>query len=1174
MGEVIKSERTVRDYLLHRISDESTLEAIEELMFTDNEFCNQVALAEDGLINDYVQGKLNAADSQSFEETLKTDQKRRLNLQLTRELKKRAQAREVSLKPDRSTRFAWLSALLRPPRYAGAVAGLVAAGLVAVFFLGTYLTRTGNADDLAQLRSLYQHSRPTETRITEFGYAPLTQLRGAPEVNDQNKLRRIELNLLESAATNPNAQTHYALGVFYLTQQDYPKAIRELEKALKLAPNDAKLHNDLGSVYFEQAKTAAAPEKRFQGFAQSLEEFSRATELDGNLLEALFNKALALQELGSPEQAKQSWLLYLQRDSSSPWADEARKYLAQTEGAQTFFQSDEQVLTNFLAAYRVQDNERAQRIHDETKGYLFGPAVHLQLSRRYLLAKQNGNEAEAKENAAALTFIANYERAQHAESFFTEFANFHLRLSPDKTARVLQAKDNLAAAYQLASQRNYAPAIARFEKSRDTFIQVGDECHAAIAENWAAQFLHDIGRIEEGRRRLTAIIREAENRKFNILLPSAYYWLGMGDYAQNRFSESARNLKTALRLAQESNNLFEVRHVEDALALNYSKLGELEPALFYAGKALFDDPPQYLSRNQWLRSKGTLADLTLKLDLFSTSYNLSKEILDVARKNMPRGVQLNDALRHLVQAAVSRNDYATALQHANHSLQIALEGGDDEGNRRTKAEIYRLLGDVKSQSDDCRGALTDYDQALTLYNQLPELTVSSYQIHKGKLFCFRELNERANFAAELKTVLELSEDYRRTIREDSSRQAFFDNEQSVFDSATDNAIEEGDFTAAFSFVENSKARSLLEFVGSQKSIAEVENDFSFVAKPLSLSEIKSRLPEEVQLVQYAVLPDKVAMWVVSKTRFDFLERNITAAELENTIAAYQAAIIAKESSKSIEPVARYLHELLIPSGLSPGQPLCLIPDKSLHRLAFSTLLAKDGKYLIEDHALFNSPSASVLVLASENARNKPPENESVLAIGNPTFDREENPNLPNLESAAIEARSVAAGYQSSLQLIGDEATREKFLQNLGNVNVIHFAGHYAANRQSPGNSKLLLAGGELRSFELSNHRLPKAKLVVLSACETGFEIYNKSEGAIGIARTFLALGTPMVIASQWEVDSEATKDLMIAFHRNRKEKGMSSIESLRQAQLEMRGSKKEAAFYWAAFTLFGGYGSS
>jgi CHAT domain-containing protein len=138
--------------------------------------------------------------------------------------------------------------------------------------------------------------------------------------------------------------------------------------------------------------------------------------------------------------------------------------------------------------------------------------------------------------------------------------------------------------------------------------------------------------------------------------------------------------------------------------------------------------------------------------------------------------------------------------------------------------------------------------------------------------------------------------------------------------------------------------------------------------------------------------------------------------------------------------------------------------------------------------------------------------------------------------------------------------------------VIHFAGHFVANPRSPANSKLLFAGGELRSSELGAYKLARAKLVVLSACETGFERYERSEGAIGIARTFLATGAPLVVASQWKVESETTKDLMIAFHRNRRERGLSSAESLRRAQLEVLGAQRtRAPFYWAAFTLFGGH---
>jgi CHAT domain-containing protein len=474
---------------------------------------------------------------------------------------------------------------------------------------------------------------------------------------------------------------------------------------------------------------------------------------------------------------------------------------------------------------------------------------------------------------------------------------------------------------------------------------------------------------------------------------------------------------------------------------------------------------------------------------------------------------------------------------------------------------------------DYNEALADYDTALELYRRLPELSVSSYQIHKGKLFCFQQLERPQDFSSELQTVLALTEEYRATIREDDARQAFFASEQEVFDAAAASSIGAGDSRRAFDLTEESRSRSLLDFVESDKPIAEVEKSFASVTHPLSLVEIQARLPDQIQLVQYAVLPDKLAIWVVSRTRFDFIERPITADQLEQKIETYQAAVLGKETATALKQTAMELYQLLLPPGLAPDKQLCLIADKSLHQLAFASLVSPSGKYLFEDHALSYAPSASVLVVASENARLKDQiTSERLLSIGNPDFDHDENPNLPDLGSAEAEARSIAKDYANHQELIGGDATRDKFLHSFTAVEVIHFAGHFLANRQSPGNSKLLFADGDLRSLELGAYKLPLAKLVVLSACETGFERYDKSEGAIGIARTFLALGAPLVVATQWKVDSEPTRDLMIAFHRNRKEKRMTSAESLRQAQLEiLNHDRTRAPFYWAAFALFGGY---
>jgi len=736
----------------------------------------------------------------------------------------------------------------------------------------------------------------------------------------------------------------------------------------------------------------------------------------------------------------------------------------------------------------------------------------------------------------------------------------------------LQAKDAFAAGQQPGDD---AKSILEFDNSRKLFEQLGDVCEAAIAEISASQYLPDVGKIAESQALLTSTIADAQGRKFNVIVTAAYYWLAIGDFRQNHFSESNKNLKDALLLAESGDNTFEIQHAQEALAFHYSALGEMDPALEHAGQMLSAKGLYYENTNQSLRNLGTLADLSLKLKFFSTSLSLSKEALSIVQEISPtdrRAISFAISfLRRMSKAA--KGDLIAALEYANESKQIALSRGDSVENAQITAEIYLSLADVKRQMKDYNEALADYDQALQLYHRLPEFTVSLYPIHKGKLFCFQQLDRREDFSRELAIVLKLSEAYRATIREDDSRQAFFANEQEVFDAATANAIKEGNSEGAFDSVEESKARSLLDFVSSDKSIAEVEKSFASVSHSLSLTEIQARMPEHVQLVQYAVLPEKLAIWVVSKTRFDLIEKPITADQLEKKINDYQASVIGKAPAIDLNQPARELYELLIPRDLAGEEQICLVPDKSLHQLAFASLVSAGGKYLLEDHALFYAPSASVLVLASENAQRKDrATKESLLSIGNPEFDRDENPNLPDLDSAETEAKIIAEDYEKPIELSGAAASKDKFLVNFTEVAVIHFAGHFLANPNSARNSKLLFAGGELRSSELGTYKLPKAKLVVLSACETGVERYDKSEGAIGIARTFLALGAPLVVASQWKVDSEPTKDLMIAFHHNRKSNGLSSAESLRRAQLEvLRNQPTQAPFYWAAFSLFGGY---
>ena len=77
-----------------------------------------------------------------------------------------------------------------------------------------------------------------------------------------------------------------------------------------------------------------------------------------------------------------------------------------------------------------------------------------------------------------------------------------------------------------------------------------------------------------------------------------------------------------------------------------------------------------------------------------------------------------------------------------------------------------------------------------------------------------------------------------------------------------------------------------------------------------------------------------------------------------------------------------------------------------------------------------------------------------------------------------------------------------------------------------------------------------------------------------MARPFIAAGVPLVVASLWPVDSDPTAGLMIDFHKLRKVEGLSTVEALRRAQINMLRGPEERfrqPYYWAPFVAIGGY---
>lgn len=704
------------------------------------------------------------------------------------------------------------------------------------------------------------------------------------------------------------------------------------------------------------------------------------------------------------------------------------------------------------------------------------------------------------------------------------------------------------------------------------------------------------GRYEEAFRLQRRVYLGAETGGFAGLRVMALNTSGLIWWTLGNYDRAVTELRQALKTAQS----LKIRKDEIATTLNnigliHRDIGEYEEALTVFDQALAIDMEigsqwaiAYDYRNQgltWLKRNQP----EIALPLFEQSYAISSAI----------GNQINaaKALLGLGNAQIDLENFAEAETTFTRALGLSrsmmlkeTEWRSLFGLAKIRLEFYN---DAKEAERHLREAIevieglraemkiealreSFLENKLSVYEALVLLLAN--QDRPAEAFEIAERSRARNF-------IDLLGNQPLTLG-DAAEQALFEkiglirSEIEQLESMLAGATrpeEQKAYADRLESLKNDEDSTLLDIQALNPQLTSLVS-----VTPVDAADVLKTLVPGVALASYYVTDDEILCWVLTpghparrengKIRLVRIPADKTA--LEQEVLTYRRIL------QNLEPFEKYAAGLysrlvapLLPY-MDDVKTLGIIPHGPLHYLSFATLFDGD-RFLIDTHALFYLPSASILeyALSKQTASNK--KKLEVLAVGNPDLG---DPIL-DLPFAEQEVHAIGWNFPIITILTREKATRDWIVDNIDRFDIVHIASHGEFDPVNPLLSALKLAqpegtdvlagahAGDLSARDIFGLTI-RAELVVLSACQTGLGKISAGDDVVGLNRSFLYAGTHAVISSLWRVSDVSTAVLIKSFYRRYME--LNKAESIRDAMRHVK-SRYPHPGYWGAFTLVGDY---
>ena len=951
----------------------------------------------------------------------------------------------------------------------------------------------------------------------------------------------------------------HANGVIALRSENSPRsidrAVEALESASRLAPTNARFLNDLAAGYVALAER----DQQLLPMLEALDAIERAMACDSTLSAALFNRALILERLYLLKDAERAWTRYAAAERRAPWRaeGEARLRLVRARlGIDARPKAIDSLAARDDSSARRELRTRVERWPEGARDASFA------LFREWGTAVQRGDSAGAADALQRVRVIAELLGTMKADrtvilavrAIETQKGDRH-RLAALARAHV-EFADGLAKHFQAAQDS----AVAALRHAEPTLRDAGSPlAQWAVLYRAAAEIFRGHYTIADG---LLQGVRRSAGRDQPAVAGKALWLLGVSQLVRGAYDVANHRYREARPFFEQAREPENLGAISFLLAEGLQFSGQIPAGQSEALLGLRLLSP--FRRSSHLNNHLTTVAAYARADgLSHAALAIMDEVLDVAPTlGRPQAIALARVARANDLIALRRLDAARA--EFDEALRWVDKIDAGPGRDRTLADVLLVRGEIE-RAEDPKAAVPTLAHVASIYRGLKtdgHLAEALYQ----EALAAQKTGDAIGARGRLQEAIDAIERQSASFASPETRALLYETVERVFDATVRIELADKRSDSAFAYLERGR-------VAGWAPNARLGNGHA----PASLTRIREQLPADAVFVEYALLPDTLAMWIVSSRG----SRHYAVGVRRDSVARLVDRFTSEMGEPDGGPTsarARLFDLLVTPltSELTGRAEIVVVPDRELARVAFAALWNRGtGRYVLEDYRVRTLPSAAFLLAASRlSSRDS---RSSALVIGNPKLDAAAAAELPPLPGASREAEQIARLYGRPQLLLDAEASRDRVMELLPKYGVFHFAGHAVANGDQPELSYLALGSrrsdeeGTLRAGEIARLRLSNLQLVVLSACSTLNPRRSRMGAIAGLAYSFLRAGAPATVSTLWDVDDAVTTELLVSFHK-RFSGGMPAAEALRLAQqdaLHSRRAELRSPKAWGAFVYTG-----